>query len=659
MPAYCPLSVELLHFPLHASIMEYPPTKRQRLMTSVQRRDTSVPSDVPDSDNVPPLLDHGRSHHLNGGHVHLHASHYKAHAQYPEPDFALEIPLHHEQDLSERSYIDQSTETTTSLDARSAPSANLLTLGTASTPVSDTQAQEPSTTDSFLQEGPDGKTPVIVTVLSENPRTTLRPVVTHSVPSLGVLVAATNARPIALSSLLPQILSDIRTGTNAPILLAPTAAVNNTASSYTLLSSTITTRSSSISRSGAPSVYAASVRTASPVSTPSQLPAETPSTSSPNPTFTPPTASSHFNPIAFSSNTLTSSFVTSSPTTFMTTSSIPTSTSSTSETGGMGGAEASGSSSGANTTAAPLTQNGNTGSGLPTPQIVGGVVGGVAGLSILLIIALLILRWVKQRRKARAHALSIGVGHENDSPSRIPNRGPVLPEMSQAPGFTTSGVSADTAAAVVVGAAAAGTAAKGGTMRRLSRPKSMQPPPATSERGFERLSGRKLPSQFSPGMEGPTHSPANAGTVAFYPSGSSVYPSGIPAGAVRYPSGGTFLSSSPPSSDDPFVDPILTQPHPAARTSPFGIGTAMTSNQPAVASTTEERVMPGPGRTATVQISGQNRTSQHLATLMAEDSSLDSGRATPSPPLRHRPTLGRSHISQDGSRNSRFTEDLV
>jgi len=138
--------------------------------------------------------------------------------------------------------------------------------------------------------------------------------------------------------------------------------------------------------------------------------------------------------------------------------------------------------------------------------IAGSVVGGVAGLALLSLLALLLLKFVKRRHIARALGTS-----RNAVPATAAGAGGAA-GLIPAGGFLSR-----------FGAASSGAAV----------------PPATppmGERGFQRLGGRKLASQFSPGMEGPSSLVPGASPT---PAPSSFYPSGAPSNAGSF---GTFGS---------------------------------------------------------------------------------------------------------------------
>jgi len=246
-----------------------------------------------------------------------------------------------------------------------------------------------------------------------------------------------------------------------------------------------------------------------------------------------------------------------------------------------------------------------------TSTVIGSVVGSLAGLSLFLLLTVVLMRWWKR--------------HHDVATARIPE--PAAPTMTEAP------------RPPFIPAAA-------GFMNRLSlgsfvaRPLSVPPPAVpTEQQGFQRLSGRKLPSQFSPGMEGPTMREfTGAGIGHAYASGSSLYPSGVPSAA-----------------ENPFADPIVMSAAAGA-----GIGAAVTMASARNTTETErETMMPSPARTPVLH-SGPVDPSRasHLA---APGWPLASGMATP-PGFRGSfagsPTRPGTRGSV-GTVASRFREDIT
>lgn len=132
--------------------------------------------------------------------------------------------------------------------------------------------------------------------------------------------------------------------------------------------------------------------------------------------------------------------------------------------------------SSASSSASAEVQHHDSDNSTPPPgTIAGGVVGGAAGLAVILLLAMIMLRWYKRRRQLGHHALppSSTFTPDPDTPS---SRGPgmaeragIRPLANVVPGF----------------------------FRHHNR-SEIEPPP--SERSFQKVSGRKLPSAFSEGM---------------------------------------------------------------------------------------------------------------------------------------------------------------
>ncbi|KAL4882890.1 hypothetical protein BJY04DRAFT_36205 [Aspergillus karnatakaensis] len=313
-----------------------------------------------------------------------------------------------------------------------------------------------------------------------------------------------------------------------------------------------------------------------------------------------------------------------------TSSSISTTTSSTttplspSQSGGYGGSgygwgdnDSSGDVSGdSETTAASpdSTALSNSDSGSMTPQttgkIVGGVVGGVAGATLIFLLIFLLLR---RRRKT---------GFFFGSPARSiagDGGGGLIPEPS-----TRQMVSRDSNKDSMFGAAYFAPAfMKRWRQSDQSTDESFMGASPT-ERGFQKVSGRKLPSGIQPGF--------------------------------GYSSGG-LEAGSPTESDDlsPTLPPVLprnpfTQPPPSNPFSHPLDATVIEDDRPVM--------RPSPARIPT---SG-SATATNWAEASASARSMQM--SFPLPPsntvaIPKRPdALGRSHPSYDGSRGSRFSENL-
>ncbi|PNS17949.1 hypothetical protein CAC42_3908 [Sphaceloma murrayae] len=167
-----------------------------------------------------------------------------------------------------------------------------------------------------------------------------------------------------------------------------------------------------------------------------------------------------------------SDLLSASPTETATSSSSPTSETGTNygNDGGNGQSGNSGASPSGGASSGTETENSNV-SSTPPPQILaGGIVGGVAGIAAILLVAFIFVRWY--RRKGTMRRI------DNASSDNAGNRG-----MAERKGLLPF-------------AAAAGGLLRGRNNKNV----------AGEERGFQRISGRKLPSAFSGGITGPTGS---------------------------------------------------------------------------------------------------------------------------------------------------------
>lgn len=322
-----------------------------------------------------------------------------------------------------------------------------------------------------------------------------------------------------------------------------------------------------------------------------------------------------------------------------------------------------GSETSASSTATVGAGAGSGGGLTPTNRaVVGGVVGGLAGLSIVFLLLLLLIRW--RRNKARLQRPMF-----SPLPQSIP------------PGETGQGSS-------MTERSSAAPLAAGSFFKRL-RPHSGQTAATTdtgpSERGFQNFGGRKLESVLSSrgdgyGEPGPSSASGPAAGFGSTPSvargqgfghspgpsepetlsGSSFYRDsqgfygGKEADSGSVPSSLMVGPSSPPRSSPTYPPP------PAGGIPPEGFGGATRA-------TSEIAVMrPGPARTPVTNQPGfipmRNPPRPPRSTPSPRPPrSTPSSRTGPistSPVPRPPDELGRSHPSFDGSRGSRFTEEV-
>jgi hypothetical protein len=299
-------------------------------------------------------------------------------------------------------------------------------------------------------------------------------------------------------------------------------------------------------------------------------------------------------------------------TVFSTASASPTQDSSDESNGvglaGISGDGATSTSNGITSTSAASDTNDDDDEVAPAGTIAGGVVGGAAGLVLIALIVLLFLRRYKKRAQ---------LGHL------------ALPANAAGPMTGSSGGSASGDPGM---AERAGLMPFAGVVPALFKhqSRSQNSGSESGERGFQRVAGRKLPSAFSEGMIGPPQPPTsppptmplvdtdssnrNLSSHSFYRDSAGFY-------------GGDGTSQSP----NPFSDSNIP-------------GTAA-GNEP------EEQLFMSPGP--------QRRPTIHKAQSNVQNASVATS-GTPSWTPSHTAAFARSDTpaSLDGSRNSRFTEEV-
>ena len=335
--------------------------------------------------------------------------------------------------------------------------------------------------------------------------------------------------------------------------------------------------------------------------------------------------------------------------------------------GGIGGA--SGTSNGLSSSATAGAGSGGNDNTPSTPVVVGGVVGGLAGLSIILVMVLFLLRW--RRKKAQRQTTF------SPLPQTLPpgdaSLGGTVTERSSAVPLTTAGF-----------------------FKRL-RPNSGQTAATTdtapSERGFQNFGGRKLESVLSsrgdgygePGPSSAQGASAGLGSAAGVPRsqgfGHSPGPSEqetLSGSSFYRDDQGFYGGKSSPSSmiargDSPSTTSPSYPPPVGAGLPPESIGEYSRRSEVAF-------MRPGPARTPVTNQPGftpmRNPPRPPRTTPSPRPGSSSTPRpsgssSTPRPPGSQSPLtvpmtgfprppdeLGRSHPSFDGSRGSRFTEEV-
>lgn len=272
---------------------------------------------------------------------------------------------------------------------------------------------------------------------------------------------------------------------------------------------------------------------------------------------------------------------------------------------GVGGGTATGTSSGTSQTGGASGNGSDPGNSTapPTPTVVGSVVGGVAGLALLAVLFLFLIRWHRRRKRA------IGPVHEAE----------VAP-----PGTAQSTVMTERSSNTPLAAAAI---APGffQRFRPLSGQTSTSVETAPSERGFQNLGGRKLPSVFTAGGDGfgGGYAKETLSESSFYRDSRGNFYGG--AGSPQAP--GFAGSSAGPSGRG------------------ASAGTDSRDKEVAV-------MRPGPARTPVTSPGG-------FESLPSPPRGPPTPRGTPPPPIGSNPrdAIGRSPPSFNGSRGSKFTEE--
>jgi hypothetical protein len=289
--------------------------------------------------------------------------------------------------------------------------------------------------------------------------------------------------------------------------------------------------------------------------------------------------------------------------TFFVTTSATTSTSSTSSTStdavivGIGGVGNAGNVGNGGTT--PNTGSGVSGgssqtespSPVATPVVVGSVFGGLAGLALILVIILFLLRW-----KKRQNGVRLSNGDESNQRSQ--------PGLSDGFNGPSSAPLAQRSSTFGIPAAFASLA--GYSKRASHAPSHTNSSTAGSEKGFYRVSGRKLPPAIQTGTDG--YGDDFNGPL----SGSSFYRD----------SRGFYGGAGMPTS------PIVGNSSQLER---HDSGTPI--------------LRPGPARTPVTTPGGPAATPPQST-------------PSPGPAFRRPDALGRSHPSRDGSHASKFTEEV-
>ena len=319
------------------------------------------------------------------------------------------------------------------------------------------------------------------------------------------------------------------------------------------------------------------------------------------------------------------------------------------------GSTNTGSSANPTSTAGPAA----AGSDPSTPQVVGGIVGGLAGLAFILVVILFCLRRYRRHLHSRPQPLA-----SEPHAAGAASSSPAVRETSTRSSYTPL-VAAFTSSLKKARPSSTRTAATASTT-------------GPSERSFQRVAGRKIDPVLTSGGDGyggtygafekeaDVPSTSGTGTGDRLPSlgketGFSAFAaaSASPAPRSRYNPKPHPPSSTYSASDAPGTTSYLRGPSTITTSSARDSGTSVqsvplqldTRTLPAVPA-----LRPGPARSPVTTSAGLG------AAAVASSSPAVSRTPTPTTAMTARARfpdgVGRSLISQDGSRGSRFTESI-
>ena len=322
----------------------------------------------------------------------------------------------------------------------------------------------------------------------------------------------------------------------------------------------------------------------------------------------------------------------------------PTTTSNSAATSSTGSSSGGGGGEGGGGSLSPAQQ-----------QVVGGVVGGVAGAAVTLVIILFVLRWYRRRLKARGQ----------------------LPEQIAARELAAGGAGSEAYPMSQRSSTTPLAAAVASGLRRL-RPHSNHTIGTTgtgttetsvpeSERGFQRIAGRKLPPVLASGGD------PYGGNYGAFEKDAGGGPSAMPSTSERGLSGASFYqdnrgfyggrgAQTPTLPSSPTTATTGTQP--GAMSETIGIASStrdfagqptssvVNSSQPSVNTPSRPEgfavMRPSPARTPVTR----SPSASSIRLPIQQPPTMDE-RAPPLPTPAIRDGVGRSLASQDGSRVSR------
>lgn len=275
----------------------------------------------------------------------------------------------------------------------------------------------------------------------------------------------------------------------------------------------------------------------------------------------------------------------------------------------MGGSTVAGSAAASSSTAAAGDGGSGDSSTPPTSTLVGGVIGGVAGAAVVAVLLLLFVKWYK-RKHSGVNLLTSGPPATSESARDAPE-----PARQSAGSGEMAERASNRVSRFVFPEALAGLVGKRGSRRTVDTVSST----AGSERGFYKVSGRKLPPVLQYGGDG-----YGGGVEGVEPPPSGPNHGHSLSGQSFYRDSQGFHGGAGVGGSSPL--------------SPTGLSPPGPSNSPRLSVPV---MRPSPARTPT--------TSHTPFSASAEDQPDNE-------PPRRPDALGRSHPSHDGSHTSRFSE---
>ncbi|KAL9624207.1 MAG: hypothetical protein Q9160_001454 [Pyrenula sp. 1 TL-2023] len=328
--------------------------------------------------------------------------------------------------------------------------------------------------------------------------------------------------------------------------------------------------------------------------------------------------------LSFSSNSTTTRSSTNSSSSTLSSSSRSTSIASTASAGAGGGAIPAPTSDSPSSPTSSSNSPSGGGGGVSTPTVVGSVIGGIAGLALILLLLLFFIRRYRRRLKAQN---ALPPSSTTDPSSTEPaTRSAAMAEVSpRSSGHTP------------LAAVAPGFLSK---WRHSGQTTTSVATSDTGERGFQKLGGRKIASVLTSGGD---QYGGNYG--AFEKDGASTAPSGRSGPGAGNLSGASFYRDSAG-----FYGGDGSRPGTPVASSADVPGP---SNARDFAETSEGIAVmrPSPARTPVTSAGGIPRQTGSNPSTPRERSREPGARTGPD-------ALGRSLASFDGSRGSKFTEGV-